>query len=166
MTIVRKLAAHWFYILLAVGLGAAWHLAGTAEAIAAPGTLERVFLFDFGVFLPFVYFLYLRTRNTLRVSIMRALALAGAGLAYAAYLMPEGSGAVLPTLAWLRYIALPLLILFELGALIAITKYAFGAEPEKEHLIKQGVPPLMAKMMLAEARFWKRIYSLIFGEKK
>lgn len=150
---------HWFYLILPILLLAAWSLSVSPEAMADPVSLERVYLFDFGIFLPLLYFLYLRPRFSLRASLVRTFALLGSGIWIASVLMPDGAGTVLPWLAWLRVVALPLLIAIELAAFVAIMRHIYGETPDEQTLVDQGMPPIVVKALLAEARFWKRVWS-------
>lgn len=160
---VRVLRANWFYLLLPFLLLAAWSLSRTPEAVADPLLLERVLLVDCLISLPVLYFLFLRRHATLRAAIIRSAVLAGAGLWFAGYLMPAGEGQILPALGWVRMAALPLLILLELAAFIAIMRVVYSDTPDEEQLVRQGVPPLVIKLMLAEARFWKKVWRFLSG---
>ncbi|OZA91690.1 MAG: hypothetical protein B7X57_09785, partial [Erythrobacter sp. 34-65-8] len=137
--IVETARNHWFYLLLPLWLAAGWNLSTTPDAIADPIMMERVFLFDFGVFLPLLYFVFLRSRVTLRAALIRSVGMAAAGLALAAWLMPIGEGEVLPILAWLRWVALPVIIAIELAALVAVVRYVYGESPNEQALIDQGI---------------------------
>lgn len=161
----RAITGYWFYWLLAFCAFAAWQVSLTPDAIADPITTERVFLLDTVLILPALYFVYLRPRVALRAAILRSLAIGAAGISYAAWLMPEGTGQVLPFLSWLRWTALPLVIVIELAALLALVRYLFGSEPQEETLVAQGIPPLVVKLMLMEAQFWKRVFRFVTGKR-
>ena len=154
---------HWFYLLLPLWLMAAWLVSRDSVTTSDPLVLEKVYLFDFGLFLPLLYFLFLRSRVTLRAALLRTMALAGAGLWLAATLMPSGEGEVLPWVSWLRYVALPLLIGIELVATVAIMRQVWSKEPDEQALIAQGVPPLVVKLLVLEARFWKGVWRWVTG---
>lgn len=160
----KAITGYWFYWLLVPCLFSAWQLSITPQTLADPLTTERVFLADFALLLPLLYFAYLRTRVTLKAAILRSLALGAAGISYSAWLMPEGTGQVLPFLSWLRWTALPLIIALELAAFVALIRYLYGSEPKEEELIEQGMPPLMVKLLLTEARFWKRVFRFLMGK--
>ena len=160
---IDRIRSNWFYILLPFLLLAAWQVSTSPLASEQPLMLERVFLIDFAIVLPALYFVFLRTRHALKPSLIRAFALAGAGTAFAAFLMPKGEGQVLPLLAWLRYVMLPFLILLEGAVLIAVAKASFAAEPDEAALIEKGIPPLVVKAMIAEARFWKAVWRFMTG---
>ena len=159
----RRLADHWFYALLAVCLFAAWRVSLLPHTLSDPITTERVYLIDFALLLPLIYAFYLRSRVPVKAVIVRSLALGAAGISYAAWLMPEGTGEVLPFLAWLRWVAMPLVIAIELAAFVALMRYLYGSEPREEELIAQGIPPLVVRLLLAEARFWKRVFRFLAG---
>lgn len=160
----KAFKGYWFYGLLAFCLIGAWQLSLTPETLADPITTERVFLVDFALLLPLIYFAYLRTRVALKAAILRSLALGAAGISYAAWLMPEGTGQVLPFLSWLRWTALPFVIAIELAAFVALMRYLYGSEPHEEELIKQGIPPVIVKLLLMEARFWKSVFRFLTGK--
>ena len=160
----KAITGYWFYWLLVPCLFAAWQLSLTPATIADPLTTERVYLIDFAILLPLLYFVYLRSRINLKAAILRSLALGAAGISFAAWLMPEGSGQVLPFLSWLRWTALPLILLIELAAFVALIRYLYGSEPQEDELVNQGVPLLVVKLLLAEARFWKRVFRFLSGK--
>lgn len=155
----RFIRGNWFYLILPVLLAAAWSLSISSEAASQPQLLERVYLFDFAIGLPALYFVFLRKRVSRRAALLRTLTLAGTGIWVASWLMPADEGEILPWLAWLRYVALPLLIAVELIAAAALLRYAYGEAPDEKRLIEQGMPPLIARAILAEARFWRRVWA-------
>lgn len=160
---MKALRTNWFYLLLPFLLLAAWSVSRTPEAIADPLQLERILLVDCLISLPLLYFLFLRRHTTLRAAIIRSAGLAGAGVWFAGYLMPDGEGQILPALGWLRMAALPLLVLIEVAAFIAIMRVVYSDTPDEEQLIQQGMPPLIVKALLAEARFWKKVWRFLTG---
>ena len=162
---MKAVRGYWFCWLLPFCLAGAWQLSLTPESLADPITTERVFLFDFALFLPLLYFFYLRSRVTLKAALLRAVALGAAGISYAAWLMPEGTGDVLPFLSWLRWTVLPLVIVIELAAFLAVMRYVYGSDPHEDTLIQQGMPPLIVKLLLIEARFWKRVFAFVTGRR-
>ncbi len=81
---------HWFYVLLPICLMATWVLAREPETLADPITAEQVFLFDFGLFLPVFYFIYLRRDVGVKGAAIRALPFMGAGVWFIGFLMPAG----------------------------------------------------------------------------
>lgn len=161
----KAIKEYWFYCMLALCFFSAWQLSMMPESLADPITTERVFLVDFALLLPFFYFLYLRRRVPLKAAIIRSLALGAAGISFAAWLMPDGTGQVLPFLSWLRWIALPLVLVIEAAAFVALMRYVYGSDPQEAELVKQGMPPVIVKLLLMEARFWKRVFRLLTGKR-
>lgn len=159
---IRLAKAHWFYLLLPLLLVAAYTAGRSADALANPLLAERILLIDALVSLPLLYWLYLRSRVMPRAALIRCSALALSGLWFAGWVL-QGEGQILPWLAGLRAIGLPLVIIIEVTALVAVVRYTFSADPREDHLIAQGVPPLVARLMLAEARFWKNIRRYLTG---
>ena len=77
--------------------------------------------------------------------------------------MPAGEGQILPALGWVRMAALPVLLFIEIVAFIAIMRVVYSDAPDEEQLVEQGLPPLVAKALLAEARFWKVVWRVLSG---
>lgn len=123
IAILRK---NWFYLVLPFLLLAAWLLSQSPAALRDPILLEA---FDALISLPVLYFLFLRKRMPGRATALRVAALAGSGVWLASLAMPAGSGQILPWLAWMRYVALPILIGVELIAVIAVIRHVYGSEP-------------------------------------
>lgn len=159
---MRSAKAYWFYLLLPLLVVAAYAVGRSADALANPLLAERILLIDALVSLPLLYWLYLRSRVTPRAALFRCCALALSGLWFAGWVL-QGEGQILPWLSWLRAIGLPLVFIIELTALVAAVRYTFSADPKEDQLIARGVPPLAARMMLAEARFWKKIGRYLTG---
>lgn len=156
---------YWFYLLLPFCLMAGLGLSRDALAIQRPLDFERVLMLDFFLILPTIYFFYLRKSMPLRGAFLRSLGLAGLGLWFAAWLMPAGEGQVIPQLAWLRYLSMPFIILVEIGVAVSLLRYIYGEAPDEQKLIDQGVPPLVVKALLMEARFWKEVWRFFFRGK-
>ena len=152
---------YWFYFLLPPLLLVAYAVSRMPESLAAPAFTERVFLFDFLIFLPAIYYVFLRSRFSKRTSIIRAGALGLTGLWFAGWLMPEGTGEIIPRLEWLRALALPFFIVFELAVFAALMRYVFGDAPDEQKLISMGVPPFLVKALLLEVRFWKAVWAFL-----
>ena len=153
----------WFYLLLPVWLGAAWSLSRDPQVLRDPPALELVLLFDFAIFLPALYALFLRrTVRSLGLAI-RCGGLALSGLWLAGLLLPEGTGTIIPRLAWLRALFLPIALAIEIGAAIAVLRIVYAEEPDEARLHASGMPPWLVRLVLAEARFWKRVWRMLSG---
>jgi hypothetical protein len=66
---------------------------------------------------------------------------------------------------WLRYFGIALLLIVEAFAIIAFFRIAFDKNPDIEKLRQLGVPDLAAKAMIAEAKFWRWLWSMIIGKR-
>ena len=38
-------------------------------------------------------------------------------------------------------------------------RYIYGDDPKEEELVAKGVPPILVKALLAEARLWKMVWN-------
>ena len=111
-----------------------------------------------------------RGRTALRIAwhggvqgIEEVAALVCLGVWIAGRMVPADFQVVLPELGWARAAGLAVLVLIELRLLVAVLKLAFSGSAKAEDLEKQGAPPLIAKLMLIEARFWRAVWRLIRG---
>ena len=132
---VRSVKTYWFYLLLPVCLMVGWALSIQPETLADPIAAERVFLFDFCLFLPVLYFLYLRRDIGAKAAAIRAFALLGAGIWFVGFLLPVG-GEILPTLGLLRWIAVPILVFFLSGRIIYHQKVKYILLNQQSLLLK------------------------------
>jgi len=153
---------HWFYLLLPLWLTASWNFHLTFDWSTRSAIGEAVALFDWCLFMPALHALCYR-RLSLRALAIRTVALACTGLWIAGLMVPDPAEAVLRDLYPLRTAGSALLVLIEVMASIAILRVAFGAEPDAEALIRHGIPPLLARLMLAEARFWRWVWNRLRG---
>ena len=156
--------ANWFYLvlplLLAISLGVA-RLQGGHELGSSP---EAVLLFDWCVTVPALYALCYRKTLPLRRLVLRLVALACLGVWFVSWLVPVEAQAVVPHLSWARTAGLVVLALVELRLLVAAFRIAFSGTGNAADIEKaSGAPPLVAKLMLIEARFWRAVWKIIRG---
>ena len=124
--------------------------------------LEVVVLFDLCVFMPLLYVLCYRRIVPLKQLVLRTVALACLGIYLATYLVPEPLQALLPQLGPLRIAGLGVLMLIELRLLVAAVRIVWGRDGSVEQVqAASGAPAWMARIMVMEARFWKRLWRLI-----
>ena len=80
------------------------------------------------------------------------------------WLVPLEAQAVVPHLSWARTAGLVVLALVELRLLVAAFRIAFSGTGNAADIEKaSGAPPLLAKLMLIEARFWRAVWKIIRG---
>lgn len=159
----QALVNNWFYPVAAILLLTAW-MSYRLPALTPVGhhsTLsEAALIFDAFVSLPLLYWLCFHKRKSLRANIVGMVAVACCGLWLAGWIVPIEAQMLLPQLSWLRPVVLAGLAAIELWLLIGVLRIVFKAGTEAKDLQKIGVPPLAARLMLIEARFWRWVFSI------
>ena len=156
----EKLGAHWFVPAFALILGALWLVARDTTFMADGG--EKAVLADLCLTVPILYVLCYRRRHSAAQLGLRALALACLGIWLGSWIIPASDQALLTRLGPLRVAGLVVLALIELRLLVAMIRLVFGSEASSDEISRAtGAPPLVAKLMLLEARFWKAVWRLI-----
>src|SRR3546814_2556535 len=77
-------------------------------------------------------------------------------------LVPVDSQLIIPYLSWLRYAGLAILLLIEIRLALILFKLVFKPDTTESQLQESGMPPLLAKAALLEARFWRWVFG-VFG---
>jgi hypothetical protein len=154
----EKLKSNWFWPLFAVLLGAAF-LISRYQVTYLPQSWEYAVVFDMLFTVPVFFVLCYRKRLSLKELIIRVLGIQCLGIWIAAQLVPLESQTLLPQLAWLRYAGLAVLILIELRIMVLLFKVVFKVETTTRQLEDIGMPPLLTKIVLIEARFWRWVFS-------
>lgn len=163
MTALAKVArSHWFYIALPVLLGASLGFRVTHPWADQPRFGEAATLFDWCLFVPLLYAICYR-RLAARALATRTLALACGGMWIASRIVPDHAQSLLVQWAWLRAIGGAAVLLLEGAAIVLMLRTLFGTAPDVTSLERQGVPPALARLMLAEARFWHWVWSRLRG---
>ncbi|MFD1844259.1 hypothetical protein ACFSAA_12825 [Sphingomonas qilianensis] len=93
-----------------------------------------------------------------RVLALRTLAMVCGGIWITAQVVPASAQAIVNQWRWLRDVAIVVLVAFEGIALVAVMRVTFSATPDPTQLERHGIPPLLVKLMLAEARFWRWLW--------
>ena len=161
--IARAARTHWFYVMLPVLLAAALNFHATHSWAVHPRFGEAATLFDWCLFVPFLYAISYRAMPW-RALAMRTLALVCGGIWIAGKIVPDPAKTILEQWGWLRTVGMGALLLAEGAGLIAVLRVAFGSTPNPAELERQGMPPLLVKLMLAEARFWRGVWSRLQGK--
>lgn len=155
----ERLKNNWFWPLAIILVAFATLLSRTVPAQALEGW-EIAVLFDVLVTLPVLFALCYRTKLTRGNLVVRILALQCLGIWLATKIVPLDTQVLLPQLSWLRYIGLGVLVLIELRVMAAMFSVIFKSDTQGSDLEKLGMPPLLAKLALLEARFWRRVFSI------
>jgi len=153
---------NWFVPLLAILLAIEVAFARTT-LWAQDGLAEAVILFDLCVFVPALHFFCYRRTLARRALLIRTAALSCGGIYIASLLVPVEAQRLIAELGWARIAGLALVAAFELWVVIATVKLVFGGAGTDEIAAKSGAPLWVARLMQAEARFWKFLWRLIRG---
>jgi hypothetical protein len=157
-------AANWFVLIAPILIALAWLIGRSSAWAQDPAAMEAAFLIDATVTLPVLYALcYGRSQPLWQVAV-RMLAIACLGIYLLSYLIPTEAQSLLPRFAWARTIGLAVLCLIELRLLIAGIRLVFRSGVTAEQLsAATGAPPIISKLMLLEARFWKSVARFLRG---
>lgn len=159
MQVVARVKQHWFYLLLPLSLVASlnFHLAHPWQQ--QPRLGEAIALFDWCLFVPALYALCYRRSQAPRAVALRTVALVCSGMWIASRMVPDGAQTLLLELGWVRWIGIAVVLVAEGFVLVAMLRIAFSPKPEAKALVDAGVPALLARMMVAEARFWRWLFA-------
>lgn len=156
----ERLKNNWFWPLAIILVAFATLLSRTVPAQTLQGW-EIAVLFDVLVTIPALFALCYRTKLTRGNLVVRILALQCLGIWFATKIVPLETQTLLPQLSWLRYLGLGVLVVIELRVMVVIFRIIFKSETNSSDLEKLGMPPLLAKLVLLEARFWRWVFSVI-----
>lgn len=148
---------HWFYLVLPFLLTAALVFRTSYPWQLDPRLGEAAAIFDWCVFVPLIYAACYRNMPP-RALALRTLAMVCGGIWIATKIVPDHAETILSELGWVRGLGIAVLAIFEGIAFVAAMRILFDGEPDAVTLERQGIPPLMVKLMLAEARFWRWVW--------
>lgn len=103
-----------------------------------------------------------------RGRIMRGLLMSGTGVLATDLILPERFETVITYLHLFKLVTIGPGLLIEAGVAIAIYRMALGGEPvSTAKKIEQefGMPYWVAKALVWEASFWRRVYRLLAGQR-
>lgn len=153
---------NWFVPVLALLLAIEVAFARTT-LWTQDGFAEAVILFDLCLFVPALHFLCYRRVLARRALLIRTAALALGGIYIASLLVPAEAQRLLAELRWARMAGLAIIAAFELWILVLTVKLVFGGAGTDEIAAQSGAPRWAARLMQAEARFWKFLWRMIRG---
>src|SRR3546814_5704729 len=119
-------------------------------------------VFDALFTIPLLFFLCYRKRRAGACLAGRILALQCLGIWVAAKLVPVDRQLIIPYLSWLRSAGLAILLLIAIRLALILFKLVFKPDTTDSQLQGSGMPPLLAKAALLEARFWRWVFG-VFG---
>lgn len=162
-TAIELARRHWFVLLLPVWLACSLAFSRSLDWRVDGRLGEATILFDWCIFLPLAYALSVRRTVRPPTALLRALGLAGAGLWVGRLLVPDGAEHLLARLGWLRYPWLAVVLVVEGAVIIALLRAVYAGRADNAAFERAGVPPLLARLMLLEARFWRWVWRLLRG---
>ena len=151
---------NWFYMAFVAVVAGSYGFARSNIFLAEGG--EIAILADLCLTVPLLYCWCYWNRLPRRQVAIRAAALACLGVWVGGYLIPAADQTILPHLSWARTLGIAVLALIEVQVLVAVVRLAFsGTATAEEISARSGAPPMVAKLMLIEARFWRWIWTLL-----
>ncbi|GAA4717822.1 hypothetical protein GCM10023325_13170 [Sphingomonas lutea] len=134
----------------------------TAFAGGHSGSLEAALLFDACVTVPALYALCYWRKRALWQTALRMLGVACLGIYAMSWIVPPEAQRLLPSFEFARTIGLALLIAIELRIVFVTLKLVFRGKADAEQIAAAtGAPPLIAKLMILEARFYKAVWRFL-----
>lgn len=150
---------NWFWPS-AIVLWAAAFLVSRSVPTPRLAAWEIAVIVDVMVTMPVLFALCYRAKFNWQKLAIRILALQCFGIWLATKIVPVEIQTILPQLSWLRYLGLAVLVVIELRIMVALFNIVFKADTSSKQLEQIGMPPLLAKIMLLEARFWRWVFSI------
>ena len=153
---------NWFVLVLPILVLASLQFGTLVDWRTEGRIAEAVTLFDWCVSVPLLYYLCYRSQLSARQMALRLLALACSGVWFATWLVPQSSQSMLPSLSWARMAGIAIIAAVELRLIVAAVRVAFSDNATTEQLTRaSGAPPLIAKLILLEARFWRAVWRFL-----
>ncbi len=159
--LTMQLAANWFFPVALLLFAAVWSLSKTAGALSQADwpQLEAALIADALLTLPALYWLCFRKRHGKGKMFLGVIAVICSSLWLAGLIVPPAEQDLLQRAAWLRYFGLAVIFLIEARIAVLAFRAIWRPETKVADLEAHGVPPIMAKLMLLEARFWRWVFS-------
>jgi dolichol kinase len=157
----KQLAANWFFPVALILFLAVWGVVKSASALSQADlfNLESALVADAFLTLPVLYWLCFRGRQSKGKLLLGVIAVICSGLWLAGLIVPPSGQALLPQVAWLRYLGLAVIVMVEVRIAVLAVRLVWQPNAKAADLESHGVPPVIAKLMLLEARFWRWVFS-------
>lgn len=156
------LRRNWYYPLALALFGVVWMVSktelGRMSASDQRG-FEIALLIDVFVTLPLLFWLCFRRQWAMKQLVLGIVATMCGGLWAATWIVPVEDQAILGQIGWVRYVGLGILLVVEIGIMVGLMRIIWKPKTEVRDIEAMGVPPFVAKLMLAEARFWRWVFS-------
>ncbi len=153
---MKVFCSNWFYIygILSYLFLLCWFSGLALNPPAQPERLWYVCLW-IGTFL--VAFLTCYRPCSPKRTFLRCLTLGGSALWLAQATLPGVSSGLPAHTRWLRTAEVCLVLICEGTILVAILRVSFGRDCDPRSLEAHGIPSVLARLMIAEARFWRHV---------
>ena len=149
-----RIRRNWFLPLAVLLLVLVFLGSRSIGPIAVSG-LELPLVFDALVTVPALFWMCYHDRMRAGALAIRVIGLQCLGLLLASWIVPIEQQHILPKLESARWIGLVLLAYFEAKLAWIVIRTVFAVDAKPKDLTDQGVPEIIAKLMLLEAHFWK-----------
>ncbi len=156
------LRRNWFYPLSLGLLGLVWVISRTATGQMSASDqrgFETALLIDVFVTLPTLFWVCFRRQLATKQLALGIIATMCAGLWATTWIVPAEGQFLLRQIGWARYVGLAILLMFEISIVVAAVRLIWKPKSDVRDFEALGVPPLVAKLMYAEARFWRWVFS-------
>lgn len=155
----ERIRENWFWPL-AIALWAVAFLGSRNVPMPVLDELEIAVIVDVMVTMPVLFALCYRAKLNWQMLAIRILALQCLGIWLATKILPVETQTILPQLSWLRYLGLAVLVVIEIRVVVALFRIVFKVDTGSKQLEKIGMPPLLAKLLLLEVRFWRWLFGI------
>ncbi|GBQ87967.1 hypothetical protein [Asaia krungthepensis] len=159
MTLTR---GHWFYLYTVLSFGSVFLWLSFFPTGLGAGCRHTIIGLIWITTLILAMWLCHRPA-TLRRGVGRSITLGGSGLWVAHETLPGFDAGEMAQAGWLRWFGIAVAAMFEGAALLAFLRMIFGRESDPAMLRDLGVPPVLIKAMMAEARFWRWVWNRLTG---
>lgn len=156
--LMTRIGANWFYLVAGLALGVA-ALVPRYDPQPLPAEWEAAVMLDILVTIPALFVLCYRKVLSRKALALRVLAVQCSGIFLASWIVPESQQMLLTYLYPLRWVGIVVLVTMELMLVATVVRLLFKSGTGTEHLVQQGVPETIARLMLLEARFWRWVFS-------
>lgn len=129
-----------------------------------PRLFESAVLFDFAIVLPLLYLWCYRARGV--AVILPMIGLASLGIWATSHLIPAEHQHVLGSIAWLRTLAIAVIVLIEAKILFSFYKAVFASDSTPDDIADKlardvPLPPWLKRVLAVEARMLRRLSGLL-----
>ena len=152
----------WFFLIaLPLAIAVEWAFARSLDWSAYPRS-EWVALFDLCVFMPLLYLAAFGSELTRKARLLRCLGIAGIGLFASSFIVPAPNQFIISELSALRNAAMVGVVAFEVWIFWKVVGAVYRSNADAKTLERDfAMPEWIAKLMVAEAKFWKTVWKLV-----